>query len=218
MDGVFLAKPPVHTSNWYILNSVRLKSFPWSNLTCGIRKIIWFSRPLEGVGSRCISHPPLSSKTAVLWEWTTNRPFKVNRGRQALYSSSFSFTSVESALYTTFTVHYVPIVFFYYFYIILHILFLKNVFLKMCQVNPLSSFLSLSLSFSFEHLYTLTALHFVQKALSVCVWVCLPACVREWVCLRTHGRKHRYIVTHITAPDVQFALLPRLNRGTQEEE
>lgn len=26
------------------------------------------------------------------------------------------------------------------------------------------------------------------------------------------------IVTHITAPDVQFALQPRLNGGTQEEE
>lgn len=182
--------------------------------------MIWFFRPLEGVGSRCVSHPPLSSKTAVLWEWTTNRPFKVNRGRQSLYSSSYSFTSVESALYTTFTVHYVPIVFLLFLYYFAYTFFKKNVFLKMCQVNPLSSFLSLSLSFSFEHLYTLTALHFVQKAPSVCVWVCLPACVREWVCVcaRVHGRKHRYIVTHITAPDVQFALLPRLNRGTQEEE
>ena len=50
----------------------------------------------------------------------------------------------------------------------------------------------------------------------MCVRVCARVCVSVYVCVSGLGGGG-CIVRHITAPDVQFALQPRLNGGTDRK-
>lgn len=172
--------PSLHTWNWYVLNCVRLKS----NLRCSMRETIWF---LTTWRFRLV----MLEAIAVLCEWTSYCPFKVHLRRQAFSSSA----SALGLWNQHFIPQYVPVIsILFCTYIFKYAFFLKkkNVLSK----SPVQ--LSFPPLFSLEHLYTLTPLHFVQRALSVCLWISVPVCVCAHMAALSHTPQHQMSNLHFS--------------------